>query len=414
MFEKETVFILGAGASIPYGYPSGVELIKNIIEDMEDEIFVLMEFKGKSVLSSTIDYDENGDFNSESFEYDFEKFKHLQLFLDFDPNSFTTSGKAGNMYKCHDITGKTAVVYQTKIKTIKQFKELKKTLEEFAPISIDTFLRDNESHALYGHIMINYSLLKRENKENFKLGNAKTKHGDDNWYSYLLNDLLAGCADAPEKILKNKLNIVTFNYDLSLDYCLYDKLSQTEALKKDYGSKYLWETLLAKLLPRIKHVYGKLYTYEEIEEYGTFSSSNNVNANFRRFLKACREKDRIRTMYRDNLDNKEHYSEIHRIIEAAKEIIIIGFSFDRDNLDILGLPRNLEKWAECLAGKSLKYLDYKGKMGVLFSQFSNIENKSNINDSQRIHQGNLATSITRSVAEKITDAYQNDFKIYLY
>ncbi len=32
MIEQETVFILGAGASFPYGYPNGDELRKSIIE----------------------------------------------------------------------------------------------------------------------------------------------------------------------------------------------------------------------------------------------------------------------------------------------------------------------------------------------------------------------------------------------
>lgn len=40
MFHKKTVLILGAGASKPYGYPIGRELISGIIEIIEnDKIF---------------------------------------------------------------------------------------------------------------------------------------------------------------------------------------------------------------------------------------------------------------------------------------------------------------------------------------------------------------------------------------
>jgi hypothetical protein len=37
MIRKETVFILGAGASIPYGFPSGKTLVKEIIKDSRNE-----------------------------------------------------------------------------------------------------------------------------------------------------------------------------------------------------------------------------------------------------------------------------------------------------------------------------------------------------------------------------------------
>ncbi len=37
MFKKETVFILGAGASKPYGYPLGSDLIKEIIANIDND-----------------------------------------------------------------------------------------------------------------------------------------------------------------------------------------------------------------------------------------------------------------------------------------------------------------------------------------------------------------------------------------
>lgn len=40
MFSKSTLFILGAGASLPYGYPTGLNLVKEIINNIDkDEIF---------------------------------------------------------------------------------------------------------------------------------------------------------------------------------------------------------------------------------------------------------------------------------------------------------------------------------------------------------------------------------------
>lgn len=40
MFNKQTCFVLGAGASCPYGYPLGKGLIDAILRDMEDEVYL--------------------------------------------------------------------------------------------------------------------------------------------------------------------------------------------------------------------------------------------------------------------------------------------------------------------------------------------------------------------------------------
>ncbi|WP_131784061.1 hypothetical protein [Legionella gresilensis] len=40
MFKEQTLFILGAGASYPYGFPLGKELINCILQDMNDEVLI--------------------------------------------------------------------------------------------------------------------------------------------------------------------------------------------------------------------------------------------------------------------------------------------------------------------------------------------------------------------------------------
>lgn len=41
MFKSETLFILGAGSSYPYGYPLGKELVKHIIDNIKsDQILI--------------------------------------------------------------------------------------------------------------------------------------------------------------------------------------------------------------------------------------------------------------------------------------------------------------------------------------------------------------------------------------
>lgn len=127
---------------------------------------------------------------------------------------------------------------------------------DYDPVSIDAFLRDNNSLEKAGKIMIIYSLLKKEDRSFFGM-----REKSDNWYSLLFNDILSGCVK-PDDISKNKLNIITFNYDLSLECALHQKIKNTEFLKEnDVCNNYITE-----LESKIKHVYGGLYSKDILAE----------------------------------------------------------------------------------------------------------------------------------------------------
>jgi Fic family protein len=137
-----------------------------------------------------------------------------------------------------------------RIGQIKEFAGLKKSLNEFNPISIDTFLCHNKSHQEAGQTMIIYSLLKCENEKVFSYwwqtereDRSGNKIESDNWYCNLINDLLLDCSDKPEKLLDNKLHIVTFNYDMSIDYYLYDQLKNIGSIKKGGVGDKFWQEL---------------------------------------------------------------------------------------------------------------------------------------------------------------------------
>jgi len=51
MIEKQTVFILGAGASVPYNYPTGLKLKQQIMDNIDFEI--AREEKSKTVIKAT-------------------------------------------------------------------------------------------------------------------------------------------------------------------------------------------------------------------------------------------------------------------------------------------------------------------------------------------------------------------------
>ena len=238
----------------------------------------------------------------------------------------------------------------------------------------------------------------------------KAKSGDkdepepDNWYSYLINDILSGC-NSPEDICENKLNIITFNYDVSLDYCLQNKLSNVGLLKNDRKAQEYIRTLTSS---KIKHVYGKIYDDDPVENYGKFipksSSVTEIKAeianNARRFLKAIQEKELIKLISPER-KSEELYK---KLITDAKMIYIIGFGFDRDNLNMLGFSDNEIEWGGLFKEKGdrkLKYMDYDGRMKGLSDQIQFLKEK-------------YKAKITKSTSKLITNAYQNDFKISLF
>ncbi len=400
MFNKETLFILGAGASYPYGYPIGIELISQIIEDMGDKILLptnslqsgrMLEIVGDPKYS----FNKNDAVNNNYYDLD----KFIEPFNDIakkklweDDRSLRLSTETGGEKYYHS---NPYDLYETTIDNIKQFRDLRLALTAFNPISIDTFLRDNPSHAVAGKIMINYSLLKKEQLRKFEIENQ------DDWYRYLLNDMSSQSGDNPESLLQNKVSFITFNYDLSLDYYLYNRLLKIEQFHAKTGGKQIGEQFWATLSSaRIKHVYGQLYSHELLDKYGQFGSNNSTINRFKRFLFALENRDQIKLMQEDR---KILTSQFESFVKKAEEIIVIGFAFDRSNLDVLGFPQSAKEYRN-FKNKTIKILNFKGEITHLK------EESDNINSINRL--ANVDFKI--STAEKIIHAYLNDFKTHLY
>lgn len=392
MFKSETLFILGAGSSSPYGYPLGKNLIDEIINNIKkDSIYLLLphELNGKYYFNENV-----GKVVDDKIQNAYVLDDFIQYLEAIDLLKFTQGQPQvpiGSNNQLLKIDGNHFV--PAKLKQFKDFFDLATALEDFDPVSIDAFLRDHPAHTKAGKIMIVYSLLKHENITKFK----KDQKQNDNWYSFLLNDLLSGC-DNPDDITKNKLSIITFNYDLSLDYYIEKKLSEIGFLKDSKTAKQYISTLVSE---NIYHVYGKLYDEKPTEVYGNYygdpTTRNYEKDNSKRFMKAVRSYRSIKSIYQER-KKEEKYS---TVINNSTEIKIIGFGFDRDNLDMLSFPFNEAQYGDFLRGKTLKYMDYKGQMNSLSYQFDRIKQKFKL-------------SITRSTTDNITNAYQNDFKIYLY
>ena len=178
MITVPTVLVLGAGASVPYGFPTAAELKRRICET-----FAAADSRPIQFLAQKYDHSP----------------REFVAFTD----AFRQSGRQ----------------------------------------SVDEFLEHRRDFIEVGKLAIAYCLIPYEDER--KLFTASDRGGD--WYQYLFNKL-----NAPfEEFENNRLSVVTFNYDRSLEHYLLT------ALRNAYGrTAEECEQLVARI--SIVHVYGQL------------------------------------------------------------------------------------------------------------------------------------------------------------
>ena len=163
MIAKETLFILGAGASVPYGYPTGNELRNDICRNFEKRIVELTE---KDPESSPLDVRQIA---KEAHEF---------------TNVFFNSSTA----------------------------------------SIDLFLARNRHFSEIGKKAIVLSILEAERNSCFR---EDMSYKSQDWYSYLFQKMTEDLIDPEsyDYFDANQVAFITFNYDRSLEHFLYESLS---------------------------------------------------------------------------------------------------------------------------------------------------------------------------------------------
>jgi hypothetical protein len=219
--KKKYVFIIGAGASIPYNFPSGYDLF-HIIKT--------------------------------------EVVKYAKEYIKDPP-------------PCVSINTELVLGEAT------QFSS---ALSSIDGISIDKYININKKYERIGVRSILSAIIRRELTMHLPINRRDIT---DNWYSYLFQKMIEGLNTADEllEIYKNKVSFITFNYDRSLEEYLYlnfcgllknsGKLNEeiTESIRKIevihvYGQ--------AGLLPWQAEVNQK----ELILDYGNYKRSSFENA----------------------------------------------------------------------------------------------------------------------------------------
>jgi hypothetical protein len=246
MIENPTVLILGAGASMDFGYPSG--------RDLKDKVVKMI-----AILNN-------------------DAYRSLQK-LGFDEY------------------------------LIKGFQE---GLQRSGRPSVDAFLEHRPEFIEVGKAAMAAELMGYENiNALFPVGGS--------WYERLFQAINASF----EELSSNRLSIVTFNYDRSLDVYLF------EAIKNAYGKKTEEVSDVLKSIP-ILHVHGKLGPLPWESDNGReYRSSYDP-------LDIKQAADNICIITEDH-ETKKEFSDAKKLISSSNRLIFIGFGYHSQNIERLGI-----------------------------------------------------------------------------
>ncbi len=248
MITTQTVLVLGAGVSIPYGFPSGGELINTVLENLDGWRNIFCE---------------------------------------------------------HGIQEKLIGEFYQELRLSQQ-------------LSIDAFLENRPEFLSIGKLSIALSLFPCENEKSlFELG--KQNKG---CYRYLFSKLSIGW----EEFGDNKVSIITFNYDRSLEQFLFT------AIKHSYGKS---DEQCAEVLGRIPivHVHGSLgslpWQSQNSKPYNSDYSEMDLSRAIERII-----------VISEGHENSPEFQQAKQIMEEAKRRYFLGFGYHPKNiqrLDVLKL-----------------------------------------------------------------------------
>lgn len=326
MIKKDTVFILGAGASCHYGYPTGESLIEDIV----------------GMAGKLSDYCRRR----------IELVQCVQMLPDYVAA------------KCDFKSGVNgAVAAWTSV--IEECEELVKRIETVRPLVIDYFLAWNEKLSPIGKLMIAAVILDCETKSLLK------EHSGNDWYRFLVHKIASNCNSSAD-ILKNNVHFVTFNYDVSLEHHLLRSLSSIDLFKATDIDSFLNDR-------RISHVYGSIcHDIVGIEALiDSNSSADDLGARIpdMSYDRECKRRDgflnrcftasqSLRTI--DPHEKEMNDSELKLAIswiDSAEVVYILGYGFDDNNNRRIGLNISL-------------HLNEVSKKVVMFTNF---EDRNTIN-----------------------------------
>ena len=342
MFTSNTVFVLGAGASWHYGFPTGNGLVDGV-KSMAERLARYCEARLQSD----------------------QLVQSIPIYIEQQTDA--TRGIAGaraGWERARD-----------------DFRLLNDRLNSVRPLLIDHFLAWNESLRPIGKLMVAAAILEcdaRWSKFRFNTNRPDKAKYDDDWYRFIVHKLVYSCTQSSD-LLKNDVHFVTFNYDTSLEHHLYQALTSIDLVKESDVAKFLTED-------RILHVYGSVdagirgnedaIDFEVVRRFGEpFADPLDFEKEFgtcKAFLDRCLASSaNLRTIDPHDKEDDESSLKCSRAwIEECNVIYILGYGFDQNNNRRIGLDPIL-KDAKLVPQKKVMFTNF-GDMNKINVAASNL------------------------------------------
>lgn len=190
--------------------------------------------------------------------------------------------------------------------------------------SVDAFLEKRPEYLTIGKFTIAGILIPYERESIFQRGTDR-KPEKMGWYEYLFQQL----DSSVENFTDNKLSVLTFNYDRSLEHFLM------LAIKNSYGLDDAKAFALLKTIPII-HLYGSLGEYSYTYEMGTeYSLPVNIEDVFH-------AADSLKIMS-EGQDDSDEFCQAHRLLQDAEQVALIGFGYHKTNVRRLAIKEHYKK-----------------------------------------------------------------------
>ena len=261
MINRPTCLILGAGASMPYGFPSGKALKEEICDKLQS---------GYLLYDQLIQLGHSQDFIAE--------FIHA--------------------------------------------------LKYSAKKSIDSFLEHRQEYQTIGKMAIAFSILARENlnamfftQQESKIPRSYAVDYARYWYDYLFEKI----GGNPKHFQENKLKILTFNYDRSLETFLYHSFKNSYNLSDEDCRSFL-----AHL--EIIHLHGTVAKNIWDAPTGKEYPQNGESRISLEDLKLS--VDNIKIVH-EALPTSPEFARAREILNQSTSICFFGFSYHTDSLERL-------------------------------------------------------------------------------
>ena len=302
------VFIIGAGCSVPYGFPTGAMLMQKLKNFDYGTKFPRKNYSDGDIFLVDL-YQEHFGYSSTDNKIEYQSDYAMVL-----------------PYPEHE-----KLYNQLMDEIVLPFSQ---SIRHSMMVSTDEFLKNRlgqkqNEQVDFGKHLIAYEILKAEqeslNKPNFFIKNSNPSEykwlGNIDWIQHLLSRI--DQQDKWEEILKQTV-FLTFNYDRVLEYCIFLYLTSDKQYADADAHAFINEM-------RIHHVNGFIGSLEEIP-FGAVE--NGKYQEIAKGMETVWEK-------RQNRDDseKEKYLEFLR---KAQRVYFMGFSYIPDNLKSIGINPGAE------------------------------------------------------------------------